>query len=138
MQANTIDPSLGEDLEFFWGVSYCLALPAAHATRLHAAVQQLLAAPAALHGWFRDPAQAVQIEAVLRGWLLPAPAVAALQAERSQLQMQRISLRSSTPMKTPDQLGDVLAQYALSMVVDLLPWSFQGIGQLAACAKHQV
>lgn len=89
LQADTIEPASPGDLAFFWGVWYCLRLSAPHAERLAAAVRGLLAAEGGLQQQAGDAATAAAVEALLREWLQPAPAVEALEAERQRMQASR-------------------------------------------------
>lgn len=129
-QADSIDPGVPEDLDFFWGVAYCLQLPGEHAERLAAAVRHLLAQRGSWTQRFGDAGEARRIERVMRGWLQPAPPVAAVLEERRRLQMARISQRVDRPIGTAAELAGAHRMFAGALLVGLLPFPFEGRGSV--------
>lgn len=120
--AGTIDPSSLEDLDFLWGVWYCLALSDAHAARLAATVRELLqrSAECGPRAALADAAQAAAVESALRGWLQPTPGAQALRTERRVLQASRISMRCGSHVG-PAELQEYYASHAMQALSGLLP-----------------
>lgn len=121
MQASTIDPSSQDDLDFFWGVSYCLRLTPAHAERLAAAVRSLLDSPGRVGSWVPDAGEAASVEAALRGWLQPQRSVAEVERERTAVQMARLSSKVQQTVDTVDECRQLYSGQATAMLCTLLP-----------------
>ncbi|KAL4422968.1 hypothetical protein ABPG75_009165 [Micractinium tetrahymenae] len=127
--ASTIDPGSPDDLEFFWGISYCLRLSPAHAAWLAAAVRALLAAPGGPAAQAGDAATARVLESVLRGWVEGGSArgVGEVEAERRRLLRARLSTRmGGQRVGSDEQMRQVYQQQAVAALHRLLPWPRPG------------
>ena len=135
LQADTVDPSQPDDLEFFWGVHYCLKLPAPHAERLAAAVRGLLAQPDRLAQQLGSAAEATRFQGVLRGWLEAQPSVEAVREERRRLQMARLLLKQGRQVSTAAEVDEMHGGYAAAILSGLLPWPPLDGGNTAAVSN---
>jgi hypothetical protein len=135
VQADSVDPSLPDDLDFFWGVHYCLKLPAPHAERLAAAVRGLLAQPDRLAQQLGSAAEVARFQGVLRGWLEAQPSVEAVQEERRRLQMARLSLKQGRQFSTAAEVEELHGGYAAAILSRLLPWPSLDGGNSAAVSN---
>ncbi len=123
-QASTLDPSRPDDLELFWGASYCLRLPAAQGERLAEAICTLLSRPDVLREQAGDAATAEVLESVLRGWVEPGAArsVAEVEAERRRLVLARLSVKVGHTVSTDAELRSLQKGLADAVLHNLLPW----------------
>ena len=123
-QASTLDPSRQDDLELFWGASYCLCLPAAQGERLAEAIRTLLSQPDVLREQAGDGATAEVLESVLRGWVEPGAArsVAEVEAERRRLLLARLSVKVGHTVSTDAELRSLQKGLADAVLHNLLPW----------------
>ena len=133
VQASTLDPSSEDDLDFLWGVSYCLRLSAAHSERLAAAVRALLSPGGGLGGYAGYAEQAAALQRVMRGWLEGAPrGVAEVERERQLLLLARMSTKLGRRISTAAELLEVHRWQAIGALQNLLPSPRRGVGVGAA------
>lgn len=133
LQASTIKPSSQDDLDFLWGVSYCLRLTAPHAQRLAAAVRGLLDGPGGVGRWVPEAGQAARVEAALRGWLQPQRSVAEVEQERTAAQQRMLSIKTKQAIDSQSKCRQLYGAQAAAMLCTLLPWPLPG-----GCASEAV